>query len=175
MPIANAEHNAALIHLPCDPMSDYEIEVVEAAEARPLRRALLHPDLPLSAVDYPGDTHPSARHVGAFKDGVLVAIATIHPQPMPGATRTGAWRIRDLAVEHGHRGRGVGALLLERLLEHASHNEGIVAWATVRASAYGFFERYGFLRSGAPIGDPQEGPQYLMHATITPLHRSWAP
>lgn len=155
-------------------MSDYEIDVIEAAEARPLRRALLYGDRPVTDADHPGDTHPSARHLGAFKDGVLVGTATIHPQPMPGATRMGAWRIRDIAVEHGHRGRGVGALLLERVLEHASHHEGAVAWATVRASAYGFFERYGFLRSGSPIDDPQEGPQYLMHATIRPLHRSWS-
>ena len=155
-------------------MSDYDLETIQPAEARPLRRALLHPGLAPEAVDYPGDTHPSARHVGAFKDGVLVGIATIHPQPMPGATRTGAWRIRDIAVDHGHRGRGVGALLLERLLEHASHHEGTVAWATVRASAFGFFERCGFLRSGAPTDDPQEGPQYLMHAGVRPLHRSWS-
>jgi len=155
-------------------VSDYEIEAIEAAEARPLRRALLYPNLPPTAVDYPGDTHPSAKHFGAFKDGLLVAIATIHPQPMPGATRTGAWRVRDIAVEHGHRGRGVGPLLLEHLLEHAFHHEGAVAWATVRAAAFGFFERFGFARAGAPIDDPQEGPQYLMHAAIRPLHRSWS-
>jgi len=154
-------------------MSDYEIEVIEPAEARPLRRALLHPESAPEAVDHPGDTHPAARHVGAFKDGLLIGIATIHPQPMPGATRTGAWRVRDVAVEHGHRGRGVGALLLERLLEHAAEHEGVVAWATVRVAAFGFFERYGFLRSGAPIDDPDDGPQYLMHAGVRPLHRSW--
>jgi len=49
----------------------------------------------------------------------------------------------------------------------------VVAWATVRVAAFGFFERYGFLRSGAPIDDPDDGPQYLMHAGVRPLHRSW--
>lgn len=155
-------------------MSDYEIEDVDAAEVRPLRRVLLYRDAPLDAADHAGDEHPSARHVGAFKDGVLVGIATIHPQPMPGAIRTGAWRVRDVAVDHGHRGRGVGALMLERLLEHAAGHEGAIAWATVRVGAYGFFERYGFARMGAPVDDPDEGPQYLMHAPIRPLHRSWA-
>lgn len=155
-------------------MTDYEIEVVDAAEVRPLRRALFYKDAALDAVDHPGDTHPSVCHVGAFKDGMLVGIGTIHPQPMPGAIRTGAWRIVDLAVDHGHRGRGLGALLLERLLEHASGFEGAIAWATVRVGAFGFFERYGFARMGPPIDDPAEGPSYLVHATIRPLHRSWA-
>jgi GNAT superfamily N-acetyltransferase len=154
-------------------MSDYEFEVIEAAEARPLRRALLYPGAAPEAVDYPGDSHPSARHLGAFKDGVLVGVATIHPQPMPAATRTGAWRIRDVAVEHGHRGQGIGALLLERLLEHAAVHQGVVAWATVRIAAFGFFEHFGFARSGPPVDDPAEGPQYLMHAAIRPLVRSW--
>jgi ribosomal protein S18 acetylase RimI-like enzyme len=101
-------------------------------------------------------------------------VATTHPQPMPAATPTGAWRLRDLAVEHGHRGRGLGALLLERLLEHAANNDGKIAWATVRATAQGFLRRYGFQQSGGPIDDPAEGPQYLLYASIKPMERSWS-
>lgn len=155
-------------------MSDYELQRIEAAEARPLRRALLHPSLPLAAVDYQADSHPSALHVGAFKDWVLVGIATVHPQPMPSAIRTGAWRIRDIAVEHGHRGRGVGAWMLERCLEHAATAEGQVAWCTARAGAYGFFERLGFKRAGAAIDDPEDGPHYLLYRELGPVSRSWA-
>lgn len=154
-------------------MSDYEFATVEPAEVRPLRRALLHPELSVDAVMSLSDTHHAARHIGAFKDGVLVAIGTIHPQPMPAGNPRGAWRIREVAVEHGHRGKGLGALLMERLLEHAADNQGTVAWATVRTTAAGFFERCGFQPIDAPFVDPQEGQQYLMHAPIRPLHRSW--
>lgn len=155
-------------------MSDYEIERIEPAEARPLRRALLYPTSPPGAVDYEADAHPSALHVGAFKDGVLIGIATVHPQPMPSATQAGDWRVRDVAVEHGHRGQGVGAWLLERCLEHASAGDGRVAWCTARVGAYGFFERLGFRRTGAPFEDPQGGPQYLMYTELGPVERSWA-
>ena len=155
-------------------MSDYEIQRIEPAEARPLRRALLHPTLPLAAVDYEADSHPSALHIGAFKDGILVGVATVHPQPMPSATGSAAWRIRDIAVENGHRGRGVGAWMLERCVEHASAAEGEVAWCTARAGVYGFFERFGFERASGPIDDPEEGPQYLLAAELGPVERSWA-
>ncbi|MEX0825348.1 MAG: GNAT family N-acetyltransferase [Acidimicrobiia bacterium] len=155
-------------------MSDYEIQRIEAAEARPLRRALLHPTQPPGAVDYEADHQPVALHVGAFKDGVLVGIASVHPQPMPGSHSTGAaWRVRDIAVEHGHRGRGVGAWMLERCLEHVSTNSGVIIWCTARVGAYGFFERMGFARSGPPIEDPAEGPQYTLYAEVPPLERSW--
>ncbi len=155
-------------------MSDYDFEVIAAAETRPLRRALLHPGLAPEAVDYPGDTHPAVCHLGSLKDGVLVGIGTIHPQPIPaGGIPTAAWRVRDLAVEHGHRGRGIGALLLERLLEHASDHEGVVAWGAVRTTAAGFFTRCGFSAIDTPWSDPNEGDQQLMHSPIRPLHRSW--
>jgi len=154
-------------------VSDYEIQAIEAAEARPLRRALLHPSLPLAAVDYEADHHPAAFHVGAFKDGVLVGVASTHPQPMPGSHTMGAWRVRDVAVEHGHRGRGVGAWLLERCLAHTSTHQGTVVWCTARVGAFGFFERMGFARSGPPIEDPEEGPQYTMYADVPVLERSW--
>ncbi len=154
-------------------MSDYELEEIPAAEARPLRRALLHPQADLDAVDYPGDDHPSALHMGVLRDGVLVAIGTAFPQPMPAGPRNGAWRLVDIAVEHGHRGRGIGAMLLERLVEHAQGHEGTTAWARTRTAAFGFFDHFGFKRAGDPIDDPDEGPQYLVYLTIPPLVRSW--
>lgn len=154
-------------------MSYYEIKTIEPAEARPLRRALLHPRLPPAGVDYQSDHDPQALHVGAFKDGLLVGIASVHPQAMPGSPETGAWRIRDIAVERGHRGRDVGAWLLERCLEHASSRSGSVIWCTTRVGAYGFFERMGFSRMGPPIEDPEEGPQYTVFAEVPPLERSW--
>ena len=155
-------------------MSEYDIQRIDAAEARPLRRALLHPAQPLAAVDYEADHDPASLHLGAFKDGVLVGVASTHPQPMPGShSGAGAWRIRDVAVEHGHRGRGVGAWLLERCIAHASTQHGSVVWCTARVGAYGFFARMGFARSGPPIEDPEEGPQYTLYADVPPLERSW--
>jgi len=154
-------------------VSEYEVMAIEPAEARPLRRALLHPALPIEAVDYATDSHPSARHVGAFKDGVLVGIATIHPQPMPSGTRDGAWRLRDVAVEHGHRGRGIGAWMVERCLEHATAGGGSVAWCAARPAAVGFFDHLGFRRVGEPMDESDEGPEYVLSVELGPIDRDW--
>lgn len=151
---------------------DYTVERVSAAEARPLRRALLHPGLPLDATDYPGDADDLALHVGSLLDGVLIAIGTIHPQPLPG-DRAAAWRVRDLAVEHGQRGQGLGAMLLGHLLEHAADRGGSTVWAAVRLGAVGFFERHGFSSFDAPWVDPNEGQQRLLMSAVRPLVRDW--
>ena len=152
---------------------DYTIETITAAEARPLRRALLHPGLALDATDYPGDADDLALHVGSFLEGVLVGIGTIHPQPLPADSRAASWRVRDLAVEHGHRGRGLGALILGHLLEHAADHGGKTAWAAVRVGAVGFFEHRGFSGFDAPWADPNEGQQRLLISEVRPLVRDW--
>lgn len=154
-------------------MSDYDIRTSDLGSVMPLRVALLDPahrDPDPSA----GDEHPSARHVGAFHEDRLVGVASIHPQGMPGGYKTNSWRLVGVAVDHGHRGVGVGALLVERCLEHASGLDAKVAWCLAPAGAFGFFERLGFRRSGDPIDDPDRGPHYLLFCELGPVKRSWA-
>jgi GNAT superfamily N-acetyltransferase len=158
-------------------MSDYEARTVDAADVVDLRTALLRrravdADTPPPTL-LPGDEHPNALHVAAFHETVQVGIASIHPEPMPHGYRTGAWRIHDVAMDHGHRGLGIGAILVERCLEHAAQNEARAAWCLAPAGAFGFFDRYGFQRSGDPYEGP-EGPGYLLYVELGPLRRSWS-
>ena len=73
---------------------------------------------------WPGDEHPDTLHIGGYRRDNLVGIGTIIRQPMPGSAETEAWRVRGVAVDHGHRGYGLGAMLLHRLIEHAGVNRG---------------------------------------------------
>ena len=65
-------------------MSDCEVRAVDAAAVRPLRQALLRPHQRVEELVYPGDDHPETLHVGAFRHGHLVGVATIVSRPMPG-------------------------------------------------------------------------------------------
>lgn len=112
--------------------------------------------------------------MAAFHDETAVGVASIHPQGMPGGYKTHAWRLTGVAVEFGHRGVGVGALLVERCLEHAADMDAQVAWCLAPAGVFGFFEQLGFRRSGDPIDDPERGPHYLVYQELGPLTRSWA-
>jgi predicted GNAT family N-acyltransferase len=69
-----------------------------------------------------------------------------------------------MAVDHGHRGYGLGGLMLRRCLEHAAQHAGRMVWCSARAEVYGFFERHGFGRRGDPFELPGIGPHYLMVA-----------
>ena len=154
-------------------MSDYDVRRAELGEVRALRLGLLHPGGTLEDVTNPGDELPGALHVAGYRDDVPVAMGSIHPAPMPGAHRTGAWRLREVAVEYGHRGRGLASMVVERCIEHASNEGGRICWAIVPAGAFGFASRYGFRRHGDPIaGDA--GPHYLAYTGLVPMDRSWS-
>lgn len=151
-------------------MSDYHLQIVPSATVLDLRTALMrrHGSGSPSVL---GDDHPMSSHVAAYRDKVLVGIGSIHPQRMPDGNQTDAWRLHGVAVEHGHRGAGVGALIVERCLEHAAEHGARVAWCAAPAGAFGFFERFGFRRTGDPI-DASDEPQYLLFAEVGPLRRS---
>jgi predicted N-acetyltransferase YhbS len=153
-------------------LSDYGIEIVTAADVLDLRCALLHRHLVGSPV-VAGDQHPDAYHVAAYRDENQVAVGSIHPEPMPEGYQTAAWRLHGVTVEHGHRGVGVGALIVERCLDHAVGQEARVVWCVAPAGTFGFFERYGFQRTGDPIDD-SAGPQYKLFVELGSPRKSWA-
>jgi N-acetylglutamate synthase-like GNAT family acetyltransferase len=155
-------------------VTGYAVRTVRLEQVTGLRSALLDPTGSGHAATSAGDEHPSAHHVGAFLESTQVGVASIHPQGMPGGYKTDAWRLTGVAVEHGHRGSGNGALLVERCLEHAAESGAKAVWCLAPAGTFGFFERLGFGRSGDPIDDPDRGPHYLLYREVQPLRRDWA-
>jgi predicted GNAT family N-acyltransferase len=150
-------------------MPEFEVRSVEAGAVRPLRQALLRPHKRVEELVYPGDDHPDALHVGGFRHGKMVGIASILPRPMPGRPEREAWQVRGMAVEHGQRGYGLGGLMLARCLDHAAAHGGRLAWCNARAGSFGFYERFGFRRDGDPFELPEIGPHYRMFRLLSPV------
>ena len=71
-----------------NPARNVEIRAISAAETLPLRMAILRPNRPAAAAQFPDDDAPDARHFGAFSDGQLSGIASLFRAGMkerPGA------------------------------------------------------------------------------------------
>jgi len=149
-------------------MSDCEVRAVDAAAVRPLRQALLRPHQRVEELVYPGDDHPETLHVGAFRHGHLVGVATIVPRPMPGRRERRAWQVRGMAVEHGQRGYGLGGQMLEACVAHAAAHGGRLVWCNARAGSSGFYRRYGFEPDGGPFELPEIGPHCRMFRLVKP-------
>ena len=130
------------------------VERLSPADVRPLRRAVLRPHQRADDLDWPGDGDPRALHVGVRReDGELIGVASVVPVSGP----HGDWRVRGMAVDPAARGTGVGAAMVEALLDHVRAQGGTRAWCDARVNVAAFYERAGFARVGeefdkGPIG-----------------------
>jgi ribosomal protein S18 acetylase RimI-like enzyme len=136
---------------------------------RPLRQAVLRPHQTLDDQVFAGDDASGAGHFAAFAgagaDGAPIGIASITPEPFPGAggPAPGDWRVRGMATDPQRgRGLGAGAALLDACLAHAREHGGRRAWCNARTPARGFYERAGFVAEGEEFELPRIGPHYLM-------------
>jgi GNAT superfamily N-acetyltransferase len=149
-------------------VAEYDVRSIPLDEVRMLRRALLHPRSDAFESEYPGDEEHDALHLAGFRDNRMVGVASIAPEPLPGEPGADVWRVRGLVVDHGHRGYGLGELLLNRLLDHAAALGARIVWGIAPAAVYGFFSRFGLERHGEPLVDADGTPLYRVVARFAP-------
>lgn len=143
------------------------VRPISAAETRPLRSEILRPGQPPANLAYPGDDVPGSFHAGAFVDGTLVGIATVHPEPMPAppdadVDASNAFRLRGMATRAGLQRGGIGRAVLGRCIEHVREAGAEVLWCNARVGAIGFYERLGFRTLGDEFDIAGIGPHFVM-------------
>ncbi|MGI8684500.1 MAG: GNAT family N-acetyltransferase [Acidimicrobiales bacterium] len=119
-----------------------------------VRRRVLRDHRPDAGVDLPEDRLPGTVHLGVVDDSAeggdaVVAVATVFPEPTDFRPGARAARLRGMAVEFQLQGQGVGALLLDAVVDWARGQRYEVLWANGRDSALGFYERHGWQAAGA--------------------------
>lgn len=136
------------------------LKPITAAEARPLRQAVLRPgQLPETTV-YLGDEAPGAWHIGAFVHGDLLGIASVYSEAPTGQWDPCAYRLRGMAVLPHVQGRGYGRALVQACVRHVLAHGGKSLWCNGRVSARGFYEALGFRTVGEMFDLPFSGPHY---------------
>jgi len=136
------------------------VESVVVATIRPLRHEVLRPGQPVSASAYPQDDDQQTLHLAAYDDaGAVVGCATFFPERLDAEP---AWRLRGMATAPAVRGQGYAGEMLARGREELRERGVRLLWCNARASAVGFYERYGFERRGAEFDIAPLGPHYLL-------------
>jgi GNAT superfamily N-acetyltransferase len=140
-----------------------EVRRVQPAETAALRRAVLRGGRP---VPLPGDDDPNAVHAGVYDGEQLLATGNVRREPAPWAPDVPAWRLRGMATAEGHRGQGLGALVLDALVEHCREQGGGELWCNARTPARTFYLRAGFTEVGEEWVDPEIGPHVRMRRQV---------
>lgn len=129
-----------------------EIREISPAETRPVRQRVLRPHQRPEELVYPGDDDSSTFHLGAYgEDGALLAILSMyrHAQPpAPTDAEPSAWRIRGMASVPEARGTGLGRRLVEEARDRVWDASRDAIWCNARESAFGFYQRLGFVIDG---------------------------
>ena len=124
-----------------------------------MRARLLRPGQPEESVVYKSDADESARHFAAKDaDGNVVGVGSLHFEDRRAGVEpfgSPGMRIRGMAVEDSWRGKGVGAGLLEAMLEVGTGAGIQEAWANARSKNLGFYERSGFRAMSSEFDIPE--------------------
>jgi len=130
-----------------DAIDAIEIREISAEQTRPVRQSVLRPHQHASELVYPGDDDAESFHLGAVRDDEVLAILSMYHEPMPGSKSSG-WRIRGMASVPEVRGAGYGTKLVEAARERSWSADRSPIWCNARQSAFGFYEKLGFVMVG---------------------------
>jgi GNAT superfamily N-acetyltransferase len=115
------------------------IERIDAEQALPVRHRVLWPDRP---IDYCRlDEDGAGWHFGAFKDGVLVCVASVFIEQDQA-------RLRKFATLPEYQSRGIGSAMLTHILAQLRDAGIRRIWCEGRQSAAGFYRRFGMAEEG---------------------------
>jgi len=139
-----------------------EVRQIGPAETIGLRLEVLRPGKPAETAHFAGDNDPATRHLGLFREGELVGIASLFVVDAPGMPGIRAFQLRGMAIGPAYQRTGLGALLVARCIDHARSEGAKVIWCNARTSAAGFYRKHGFEIGSEEFEIPDVGPHFRM-------------
>lgn len=141
------------------------VEKISAADTLFIRQQVLRPNLTADQCHFEGDQDETTFHIGAFKEGVLIGIATMMRDSSAelAAISTDQYRLRGMAVLPEYRDQGIGRSILEACIQEVRHRECHLFWCNARVTAARFYTAAGFSKTSETTFDiPGAGLHFLM-------------
>ena len=143
------------------------VRMITAAATCPLRLAVLRPNRPLEAAQFPGDDLPTTKHFGAFRGAALLGIASLFLADFPARPGEPALQLRGMATAPEVRGAGFGQALVGACVAYAREQQMKLIWCNARTSALGFYAKLGWEISGGEFEVPDVGPHFHMWRSVS--------
>lgn len=116
-----------------------QIAPLDWTQTIPIRHRVLWPNKPPEFCHVEGDE--DALHFGVHLHGELVSVISLY-------ISGGEARFRKFATLSQHQGRGIGSALLTHVISSAQEKGITRIWCDARATAVGFYERFGMATEG---------------------------
>lgn len=119
-----------------------EIKKVTIEDILPIRHTVLWPDRPFAFVKVEGDE--DGVHLGLYKDSRLVTVISLFEEGS-------SLRFRKFATLPEYQNRGLGKLMILKVIDYARENGFERLWCDARTDALSFYERVGFEKFSQPF------------------------
>ncbi len=120
-------------------MEIVKIEQIPYHHTWQLRHEVMYPDLPFDQIKLANDME--GTHFGLTVDGRLTAVVSLF-------NTAGSYQFRKFATSTSLQRAGYGSALLKYLITYTQDRAAAQLWCNARVSASGFYERFGFVKSG---------------------------
>ena len=118
-----------------------EIKKIEASETFAIRLEVLRKNIPLP-FEFNGDFDKDTFHLGAFKDGKLIAVSSFMK-----ASNTHFkgehYQLRGMATLEEFQGVGAGKLMMQKAFEILKELNTACLWCNARVIAVPFYKKLG--------------------------------
>jgi len=116
-----------------------DIRTVDIDTILKIRQQVMYPEEEISYVQLPEDN--KGRHLGLYINDKLVSVVSLFEQE-------NAIQFRKFATLANQQGKGYGSQLLDYVIQQAEKEGKQLIWCNARASARGFYERFGMYTTG---------------------------
>jgi len=119
-----------------------DIKKVSVEDILPIRHKVLWPDKPFEFVKVEGDEE--GIHFGLYENSILVTIISLFAEGK-------SLRFRKFATLTEYQNRGLGKLMILKVIDYAQENNFERLWCDARTDALNFYERVGFKKFSEPF------------------------
>ncbi len=137
-----------------------EIKKITAEETYPIRLEVLRQNIPLP-YEFNGDFDENTFHLGAFKDGKLVAVSSYMKERNANFKGT-QYQLRGMATLIEYQGLGLGKLMLQEAFSILKELKTNCLWCNARIKAVNFYEKLGLQTYGEKFEIKYVGDHYVM-------------
>ena len=141
-----------------------EIRKIKAKETYPIRLEVLRKNIPLPLV-FDGDLDDDTFHLGAFKDGVLIAVSSfmkVNKSNFEGEQ----YQLRGMATLVEYRGLGAGKLMMQKAFSILNDLQIDCLWCNARVVAVKFYKKLGLETVGNLFEIKPVGNHYVMFKNL---------
>lgn len=140
------------------------IEQISAEETHAIRLEVLRKNIPLP-YQFKGDLANDTFHLGAFKNGTLIAVSSYMQENNKNFNGKG-YQLRGMATLPQFQGLSAGKLMLEKAVEIMKMKKTDYLWCNARLAAVDFYKKQGLLTFGELFDIELVGPHYVMYKIL---------